>query len=720
MINMKILNKLMEPLILIILCLILISSWFQKGLLFAGGEESLMFYDLHKTFSLFNSVWYGTDTGYQSIVNLPRVPYFWFLNVALNTGFSNIQLQAFTFFLLLVIGSLAVFFLIKETVAVDLELGGRKRLIPLLAGIFYILNPFSISQIWGRGLSFQFFSFALIPIFLLFFILGLRRKNIIFGLLAVLLSFLLSPAYAHPAIVLTMWANVCLYLLFHLIRIKKQEKDIFFAISYFFIMLIAWLFTHAFWIYPVWQIGNQLFENSTRNDGIAVLQGVSMHTPLQIVIRLVHNGVYYTDRIYGNVYTSLSYLILSWFIPIISLFAIKIFNKCTDSKFYTTLFFISLFLSIGSNFPTGWFVIWLFHIFPLLQVLRNPYEKFGINLVIAYTPFFAIGTIIIAEKISGFLKSQKFVLPLIGLFMFLICVIFVWPMWNGSFAGGLFFNPWVRIPEYYKETDQWLSNQKGDFRILQVPLIPGDGIRYAWVHSFQGIEPSEYIFSKTSVGKDIYSNRNHYAVLLERFGRTNVGAYLPGRATDNLDFKDNSLASELAKLNVRYIILHNDVDWEFNGSVSPENTEEYLKKQNGIYKFASFGKLDIYKIEFPENIDLIYSPDTILTYEKISNTNYQINIKDAKHPFLIYFLEQFDNLWEAYINNEKIEDHSRVYSYANAWRIDKKGEYVVIIKYKPQEVFEKGLKFTYFALILIFLIMIFSLLRGKVTEASRT
>lgn len=712
---MKISRKLIEPTIIVLLCLAIVISWFQKGLLFAGGEESLMLYDPHKTYTLFNSVWYNTDTGYQSLVNLARLPYFWFLNLALNFGFSNVQLQSFIFFILLAIGSIAVYFLIKETVVADLELK-RKELVPLLSAIFYIFNPFSMSQIWGRGLTFQFFSFALMPAFLLFFVLGLRRRKIFFGLLGVLLSFFLSAAYAHPALVLTSWFNIALYFLFYLVRFRKHRENILFAISYFFIIIVFWIIIHSFWIYPTLILGNQLLENSMRNDGVEVLQGVSMHIPLHAAIRLVHNGVYYVDRIYGNIYQSFPFLVLSWFIPLISLLAINIFKKCKDNKFYTSLFLISLFIGIGSNFPTGWILIWLFKVFPLLQVLRNPYEKFGINLLIAYIPFFTIGIIVASEKISIFLKTQKIVLPFITLLMFLICVIFIWPMWNGSFAGGYVFNPWVKVPEYYKDTDNWLNSQKGDFKILQIPLIPGDGVKFTWEHNFQGIEPSEYIFSKTSIGKDIFSNRNHYSVLLERFGKTNVGAYIPGRGTDNLDFKDDSLAKELAKLDVKYIVLHHDVDWKFNGSVSPQQTEEYLKKQPGISKDISFGKLDIYKVEFPENINLIFSPQISLTYKRLSNTNYQIDIKEAIQPFSVYFLEQFDDGWEAFINSERIIDHYKVFSFANAWNIDQEGDYTFTIRYQPQEVLEEGLRVTKICLISLFITCIGFFLWSKIIK----
>lgn len=706
-----IIKKLIAPVIIVMLCLSLVIFWFHKGLLFAGGEESLMFYDVQKSYSLFNSVWYSTDAGYQSIVNLARIPFFRFLSFASDFGLSSVQLQAFTFFMLLSTGALSVYFLIRETVVEDLELA-RKDWLPFLSAIFYILNPFSLSQIWGRGLTFQFFSFALVPLFLVLFIQGLKTKNILFGLAAVLASFFFSAAYAHPAIVLVSWFNVLLYFLFYLIRNKKKQEIIFFSIFYLFIIISFWILTHSFWIFPTWQLGNQLLESSTKNDGVAVLQGVSIHTPLQTVLRLLHEGVFYIDQIYGKVYITMSFLALSWFIPMISLFSISAFKRCKDSRFYITLFLIALFLSIGSNFPTGGLLILLFKIFPLLQVLRNPYEKFGINLLLAYIPFFTIGLLVLSGKITDKIKVNFFI-PLISIMLILICVVFVWPLWNGSFAGGIFFNPWVKVPAYYQEADSWLRTQAGDFKILQVPLIPGDGIRYTWEHRFQGIEPGEYIFNKTSVGRDIYTNRNHYAILLERFGKTKVGAYLPGRANDYEDFKGGSLTDELAKLDIRYIILHHDVDWEFNGSVSPEETELYLQNQPGISKYLSFGKLDIYKVDIPENIDLIYSPDINLTYKKIDNTRYQIDIKNAKNSFKVYFLEQFDPLWEAYINDEKIENHSKIFSYANSWFVDKKGDYSILIKYKPQQSLETGFKSTTVSLALMAIVAVILLFRTK-------
>lgn len=698
---------------IIFLCMVLVFSWFHKGLLFAGGEESLMFYDLHKSYTLFNSVWYNTDTGYHSSINLARAPYFGYMGIMSSFGVSNIQLQAFTFFILLLTGSSSIYFLLKETVAKDSELK-RRYLIPFLGAVFYILNPFSMSQIWGRGLSFQFFSFALIPLFLLLFVLALKKKNVIYILIAILSSLLLSPAYAHPAIILTSWASIGIYFLVYILKNTRQHKEIYLPLLYFLSFFVLWIATHFFWIYPFFQDIRGLYEVSSITDGIGSLKGVSIHTSLPIVLRLVHNGVYYIDQVYSNIYLSFPFLILSWLIPFIALFSFRAFKKISDYKFYLILFLVSLFISIGSNLPTGWLLVWLFETFPLLQVLRNPYEKFGINLLIAYTPFFIIGLIVLSGKLSKLLKSTKLELPFITLVMLLTGIIFVYPLWNGSFAGGRVVNPWVKVPDYYRQADQWFNQQKGEFRLLHAPLIPGDGIRYNWDHSFQGIEPSEFLFSKSSISKSTYHNREYYMILIDRFGRTGEGTYSLFQSSENPDFKQELLYQELSKLNVKYIVLHNDIDWRFSGSSSPSQTKEYLGQQTGIHKVESFGLLDIYKVDVPANIDLIYSPDAKVNFQKVNSTNINVTIKESVKPLNLIFLEHFNTNWEAYIDGKKIERHQKALSYANSWVITQPGDYEVNIKYKPQSSFELGVKVTFISLLVLVLILFISILQRKI------
>lgn len=690
-------SKLTSPVGVVLLDLLIVILWFRRGLLFGGGEDSLIFYDPSRTYQLYSSVWYEIATGYQTVINLAHTPFFWLLNLISNYNLSSVAIQALTFFFLVVTGCLSAYFLIKETVLEGLELK-HKKVVPFLAAAFYLLNPYTMSQLWGRGLGFQFFAFAFIPLFLLLFILGLKKRNLIYGLLAVAGSFIFSVVYTHPAYVITSWALVGLFWLFYATN-HKNLKTLVFSTVYIIIVFVFWVFVNWFWINPLLIQREQLLEVSSITNSVESLKGVSGHTPLQTVIRLMHDGSYFKDEIYGSHYNNLPFLAISWLVPLITLFSLRIIKKTRYFKFYFSLFLISLFISIGANFPTGWLLIWIFETFPFIQALRNPYEKFGINLLIAYLPFFSVGLLIFSERVAKYFKRPKLDGYITALLIFLIAVVFVWPMWMGNFAGGYKFNPWVGVPTYYKEADEWLSNRSdGYFRILHVPLIPGDGVRYNWKDSFQGIEPSHFLFSRPSISRDTEFNKNYYTVLVERFGRTAVGAYFPGRGTDNKDFREEHLYQELAKLNVRYIVLHNDIDWKFSGSISPEETKQYLEKQPNISKVEAFGKLDIYRVDYPANIGLIYSPTLRTTYTEVNNTHYIVNLHGVSTSVDLYFLKLFDPNWYAEIDDQEITTHYKVFSYANGWTINRAGNYEVSIKYKPQEYFYEGIRVSRIAL----------------------
>lgn len=702
-------KKIIGPYGIILIIFLIVLLWFRDGLLFAGGEEKLSFYNYTKSLDIFSHVWYAAGTGFLSLTSPTYFPYFFILEPFYKVGVTNVLLEAATFLVLILIGTLSIFYIVKETLASELK-AEWKKVVPFLAALFYFFNPFSMTQIWGRVLSYQLFSFALVPSFLLFFILSIQRKNLTFSLIAALISFFLSIAYGSPAVIVTSWAAIFIYLIFYLYNNKKNIKNIFFALSAFIFLFIIWGFTNFFWIYPIIQYGGEMLSfNLTAYDNIASLKGLAPHSHLLNVIRLIHREYY--DGTYGGFSGNFFISLLSWFLPLIFLFSVATLKKVRHFGFYLTLLLISVFITIGANFPTGWLLIWLFEKIPLLQVLRNPYEKFGVNLVLAYAPFFAVGLLVFSEKFALLFKKPRLKNIFIPLFLILTYVVLVWPIWKGNFAGGVKFNNWVKVPDYYKTANDWLNSQPGDFSILHVPLLPGDGTSYTWGYPYGGIEPSEFLFDKRSIARLGY-NENYYFVLLDRFGAISDYKALTNWTDDNADFKDTDLYKELAKINVRFIVLHFDTNYLYRGAISPQQTRAYLESQEGISKVKSFGELEIYKVNIPDNINLIYSPNTLTSYKQIDPTLYVVDIVKAKKPVNLYFLQQFHPDWEVYIDGEKIASHREIFSYANSWLIEKTGDYEVVIKYKPQEFFIVGKKVSIFTLIsLIISIFVLTVLR---------
>lgn len=705
------LQKLLGPLGIILLSLVIILLWFGQGLLFAGAEDELFFYNFTKSLQLFSHIWYQAGTGYPTLFYLPRISYFLIFEPLYILGIPNIVLEAATFLLLILTGILSVFFLLRETISNDLK-DEWKRLIPFLGAIFYLLNPFSTTQIWGRGLTYQIFSFALIPVFLLFFVLSIQRRNLVFCLFGALSSFFLSTAYTSPAVVITSWANLGIYLAFFVYLSRKDYRGIFFAAFSILLLFLFWILLNFFWIYPTIKYGTEILNQGiSGQENLLSLKGLAPGSHLLNALRLIHREYY--DGTYGIFFTSLFITILSWLLPLFFLFSIPLFKRIKHFTFYLALFLISIFITIGANFPTGWLLILLFEKLPLLQVLRNPYEKFGINLVLAYSPFFAIGLISFCEKLAIFYKIQRLKYFLIPLCIILMCVVLVWPMWKGNFAGGIHANFWVEVPRYYKEANEWLNSQKGDFTILHLPLRPEDGITYTWEHPYEGIEPSEFLFDKRSTARNFGVNRKYYSLLLTKFGASIDYKKLPYWSNDFEDLNEDELDKVLTKLNARFIILHFDTDYQKRRAISPEETKKYLESQSNITRVKKFEKLEIYRVDMPDNIDLIYSPNLKVEYEKINTSNYLVDIRDAKEEIDIYFLQQFHPGWKAFINGEEIEKQSEVLSYANKWRINKSGNYQVIIKFVQQDFVNIGAKITYSTISILMIIVLFYLIKTR-------
>lgn len=699
-------------LIIFFLSLILVSLWFRHGFLFAGAEEQLSFYNYSKSLNLFSSTWYIAGTGYPTLTSLSRISYFLLLEPLYKMGIPNVLLEAVTFFILILIGIFSVYYLIKETIASDLQ--DKWQGAPFLAALFYFLNPFSMTQIWGRALSYQFFSFALVPSFLFLFVLSLKKKNLIFCIVAALLSFFLSNAYLSPAIVLTSWGGIIIYLVFFLYINRRNRKAVIFSLISFTLLLLLWISVNLFWIYPTIVHGREMLTgNLTARDNIESLKGLSPNSVIQNVIRLIHREYY--DGTYPIFFNSYLVRIISWMLPLFILFAIPIIKRSKYFLFFVFLSITSVFITIGANFPTGGLLIWLFKTFPILQVLRNPYEKFGINLVIAFTPFFAFGLIQFSDKLAKSFRSAQLKSFFISLFVLPYFIILVWPYWNGSFAGGTKTNFWIQVPKFYSEANNWLNNQPGDFRILHLPLIPEEGVTYMWLHPYEGVETSEFLFDKSSIARNTGVNKDYYSALLENFDIENKFKDLPNWSDNNKDFKEDNLINELAKLNIRYIVVHSDTDFEKRGAKDPIWVENYLDNQKNIQKVKTFGELDIYQVNIPDNIQLIYSPNSIISYRRINSTEFVVDVKEAKGPADLYFLEQYHPNWEAYVDSVKIESHSKIFSYANSWLINKGGNYQVNIKYKPQASFNFAYKISLVSTgaLLITLIIYFLKTRNK-------
>ena len=667
--------------------------------MFGGSEEGLPYYDLDKFSNMISSVWYGVGTGYPLTILLPRIPYLGLITYLNHLGLSAVLLQASTFFIILSTGSVSSYLLAKNTITPSLPSKYREK-VALYSGLFYLLNPYSMSQIFTRALYSQMFAYALLPLFLLLVIRGINKNKFVYAIYAVLASFIFAPAFVLVIQVVVIWIPIFMYtfvyLLFH-----KDRKKVVFLVKYMALLIVLWALVHLWWLIPTFNLGGKVFAVNANNleENLATLRGVSPHFSLSYILRLMQNFYFFGAKTYGDIYSSLIFLVISWLIPFVAFFSIIAFRKTTAMVFFGTLFIISLFVCLGSNPPFGNIFVWFFTRFTPLQAFRNPYEKFGLVYMLAYTPFFALGLVCLplafGKRISAVIRT---------ILLILICVIFVWPMWTGRLGGD---NQWTRVPEYYKEADIWLGEQPGDFRIMQMPLISSDGVIYDWAHPYQGIEPGEFLFKRNSIGRNVIVNKVYYDVLLQRFGNFHPGSFGPDPDISESKFRSENLYEELAKLGVRYLVFHNDLEDSYiGGGLTKLDFLVNLEKEEKIRKVNTFGELDIYEVEIPENISILYSPHVNIVYKQVNPALYEGNIDSPNEKEEIDLLELYDSGWELYLDGELQNSHSKVFDYANSWFV-LGGKHKIVVKYAPQDKVDDLLKLSLLAVSLIVLLLAF-------------
>jgi hypothetical protein len=330
-------------------------------------------------------------------------------------------------------------------------------------------------------------------------------------------------------------------------------------------------------------------------------------------------------------------------------------------SFLFTLLLIGWFVSKGTNPPFGYsFFKFLFSNFPFTAVLRNPWEKFGLVFVLPYSIFFALGVNFIYQKLKP--KVRKVA---VGGILFLSYGALVWPMWSG---GVYIKDVHVEVPAYYEEANRFI-NSFGGGRILMLPMIAGDGIRTAW--GYRGIEPSEFLFDRPAISRVL---------------RTKYFDDVYWDLRDKLNKRMRVDSRDLKNLDVTFLVLRKDLlDGLDKNDLGVDEVRKIILENKDIRHLKDFGDLEIYLFEPNKNgslFEVLDDGDIEISYQKLSPTKYKIFVKNAQEPFTLVFKNTYYDLWVARIDKEELKNHFLVYDYANAWKIEKNGSFVVDIVFK--------------------------------------
>lgn len=714
---------------------VLVSIWFKDRYILGTAEDGLIFYNISNYFHQAEYTWMEyPGLGSPSLSLIAAKPTYFLLSLLQQQGIPGFLIQAITLWFLLSSAGIAVYLLSKELFP---KLQGRYVLLSIL---FYWFNPISIVDVWNRSLLNYIFFFALLPVATYFFVKGLRTGKLFLSLVLNIVLILYSYAFSYVAFSILLW--IWLFLItFFFALFEKDRKSRTFSVKYFILTLILFCIVNIWWILPLISLYFSEASGPTSNlflkqNNQGSLDALSKSSGSLIgVFKLINTSFLAPDSL-GWVklyYSPLLYVIQYIFVGTILYFIIK-FRKDSTVLFLGSLFFISIFLSKGNNPPFGEIYNLIFKNILILQVFRNPFEKFGFLLSLSAALLFSPS---IYEFSRKWRNNQN------NLYYFLIFIIILslgFPLYtNLAFTNK--FPPTndysigykVKVPEYYKEVNDWLNNKGNNFRYIGLP-IKEEGITYNWEKGYAGVELNVALLQNSGI---IHNTSVPF-----------FNQIVPKIEETLLSDKDFSNFANF--INVRYYLLRYDIDYQLREMTDPNVLETRLterERKGEVKKVATFGKVSIWenlrwedytfyigrKISKIDNFDYVSISDGevlideknydkagkisnfqnsgTLSYEKINPTKYILHIKNSTGNFLLVFSELFNPGWKlVYTDNSEVKSHFRVNMYGNGWIVDRLGSFDLILEFAPQKWMDLGEKVSIggYALMLCVLFLLIS------------
>src|SRR3989338_644797 len=667
----------------------LVFIWFKDGKMMATGEEGITLFEPKRTQYLYSSAWYQTGTGYLLPVNLPRLSFYSLAGVFVNLGITNWLTQAILLCFFLLLGLIGFYFLAKELLGQNY----KSKVLYFVAAVFYVFNLYSLIQIWGRFLYTQIAGWAVLPVFTYFQIKFVRESRIRYALAASCVSLIVPIAYGAPSYIITIWFPSVVFFLHEVFRVKNVIKKI----LSFFLSGFIWAVFHFWWLIPYMILSSESFsKQATPNDSISVLAGLSKFFKFDSIIFL-RDG-YFGDNLGSlwSFYGEAKYLILSLTVLSVVILGISVSRKAKIHKYLLFILVASLFFVKGLNPPFGKeFFSTLFNVFSFMGVFRNPFEKFGLIILIPYSIFFALGYF--------YLFKRDRLSKLLAQIILIITFVLVWPFWTGKFISG---SVKIQVPDYYKSANAYL-NSFGSERLFHLPFLNGDGIRYSW--GYRGLEPSEFIFDRESISKSLRTSRyfDDFYLALKH--------YLDQEKFSNI----------LYATGVSNVIFHKDVDASWANEAGMDITEENIKKWHDLKFEKEIGLIKIYSLDKNKVVPRIYAVSEIklardsnetmeimldrnfeplsfvatdsdkklrnwtpgISFEKISPRNYKVRVIGSRGNFILVLTNTYSDLWKAKTDGKSVQNHFLVNGFANGWLVEREGDFYIdlILKVWPWE-----------------------------------
>lgn len=665
---------------------IIIFGWFSTGKIISNNsEENLNILSPSRTAERYSTFWWSIGTGAKIPFQISREGVFRTLSLMERVGIPSFQIQAIFLGSIMFIGTISMYALTKYGFNLSSFIAG-------LSSLFYLLNIYSLTQVWKRFLYNGMISWAYLPLFLLFWLKWILENKFKWLFLFVLSSLFFTYTFSNPAYLLTFWIPAFTLVLIRAWGFRRDIKKLLKLLGFSLMGFILWIAVNVWWFIPTLFLGKSWTDENISDLQINfnIIHALSQSFPLQEILLLRQSWYLGKENDWYNFYHNPLVYLISIVVLVIAILGFIRLKGNKYRKYLLALSVIGLFISKGTSFPLGYtFYYFIFAALPLTSALRNSYEKFGLVWVLPYSIFFAYGVNWLFNKTFG--KVKFFIL---GLILFLSLGVLVYPMWNGDIFPA---KHRVVVPAYYEEANDFLNSQNTK-RVFHIPFTTEvEKISYDW--GYVGEDPSENLFdgeSLTSPNAPLY-NKTYKLLpkLLDREYFSNI----------------------LGLLGAQYVIFHKD---NIYPKIDLTKTQKQIESWQGISNVESFGKLNLFRIDPQivkpriyaagkiikpssleeglaevasakwdnfsiftlEDINADVKEDLVpqISYTKFSNDSYKVSIKESSDPYILVLNNTYDDLWKARIDNQLIGKHFIVNGFANGWSIDKKGNYDIEIK----------------------------------------
>lgn len=568
--------------ILLVLALGLVPVlWFRKGLLIAGGDAYLLL----NPGAFADSFIYAWNNQIPNaggvLLSIPKlIPMVFFWTILGRLNLSLLIIERSWIILLFLLPGLSMYYLMSQI--------HDRFWAKLVASFFYMFNLF-VMAVGPFQDNIKPVLIAL-PLMLALWIKGLEESKghsfIKYAILLGLCSFIYSGSNVNPPSIVVIPLTLFLYLIFRVAIYRGIPLG---NLKFVLMTAASYLLLNFWWLV-------NFIASIARESGL--IQKAATFTALGSggitdFFRLLgswgwrsgsYNMAYFP---YAQRYDEPLLLVLSFSLPILVFLAVILWRRNRWVYFFTLLALAGLFLSKGTAEPLGFIYRWLWEKVPGFWVFREPFAKFTLTTVFAYSVLLGFVADYFYQKVSGFSWLKKynfffFVSYLIPLIISLTVLYVTYPMftgeviwdhWNGSVR-----SIYAKVPDYIFQAGDYLSKKDKDARVFLTPK-GGYGVAYNWVNGFSTADAPAVI---------LLSNQ----VLRQSVGVSPANRVVESAYQNASSNNGNGFTRLLSLMNVDYVLQENDLDWRYSqGALTPVRSNKFLA-ENGFTVDATFGLFD--------------------------------------------------------------------------------------------------------------------------------